>query len=325
MSGNIWVIAETWEGKVSDPSFELLVLGRELADALGVQLEAVLAGHGNAEAAGLLGAADTVLSIDDPSLADAVGERVSRAVATLAGERGPAAVLVPITNVSWDLVGLLPPRTGGTLVNFCSDVSVADGALQAESLLYGGKMSVTSLPGADPAILAVLPGIRSADAGRAGGAGTVENVTIDLPAEAPVRLLQYVQPEAGDVDVTQQEVLIAVGRGLQGEANLDLAEELAELLGGAVCGSRPAIDQGWLPLSVQIGKSGHTVTPKLYLALGISGAPEHLEGMRGSDLIVAINTDPEAPIFGAAHYGVIEDLLDVAPELIDRLQEIKGG
>ena len=133
----------------------------------------------------------------------------------------------------------------------------------------------------------------------------------------------YEEPAAGDIDITQQEVLVSVGRGLQGEANLDLAEELAEVLGGAVSGSRPAIDMGWLPMTRQVGKSGMQVKPKLYLALGISGAPEHVEGMKDSTLIIAINSDAGAPIFNVAHFGVAEDLLEVVPVLIDKAKERK--
>ena len=117
------------------------------------------------------------------------------------------------------------------------------------------------------------------------------------------------------MDITQQEILVAVGRGIQQKENLEVAEELAQALGGALCASRPVIDQGWLPPTRQVGKSGMTVKPRCFLALGISGAPEHVEGMKDSDLIVAVNTDPKAPIFDVAHYGVVADILDLAPAL----------
>jgi electron transfer flavoprotein alpha subunit len=322
MAGNVWVAAEVWRGEVSDVTYEILSLGREIADGLGVGLDAVL--FGDADAAATL-AADSILLFDDPRLAEASGQEKSGLIATLAAERSPAAILLPITNATWEVLGLLPARTGGSFMNFCSDAAIVDGRLQVECLLYGGKMNVTAAPLEAPAILAVLPGTRSPDAGRAGGAAPVEVVALEAPEETGVRFLEYVDPEAGGVDITKEDVLVAVGRGLQSDANLDLAEELAELLGGAVCGSRPAIDQGWLPLSTQVGKSGHKVKPKLYIALGISGAPEHLEGMRDAELIVAINTDPDAPIFGAAHYGITEDLLDVVPELIEQCAKTQGG
>jgi len=129
------------------------------------------------------------------------------------------------------------------------------------------------------------------------------------------------EPPPGDVDITKARVLVAVGRGIQNAENLQLANELGEVLGGAVCASRPVVDQGWLPLTRQVGKSGMTVQPKLYLALGISGAPEHVEGMKRSEMILAVNTDPKAPIFDIAHYGVVADALDLAPLLVEEIRQ----
>jgi electron transfer flavoprotein alpha subunit len=184
--------------------------------------------------------------------------------------------------------------------------------------MYGGKIQATVAVKKRPAILGLRPGARNADQGRATAAPPVEQIALDLPAQ-PVALKKYVEPDAGDVDLTRQDVLVAVGRGIGGKDNLPLAEELATALGGAVCGSRPVIDQGWLPLSRQVGKSGVTVKPKLYVAAGISGAPEHVEGMKNAELIVAINTDAQAPIFDIAHYGIVGDALDVLPALTEKL------
>jgi len=136
---------------------------------------------------------------------------------------------------------------------------------------------------------------------------------------------KFIEPAVSDVDITKQDVLVGVGRGLQSQDNLPLAEDLAAALGGAVCASRPVIDQGWIPLSRQVGKSGFSVKPRLYLALGISGAPEHVEGMLGSQLTIAVNTDPQAPIFDVAQYGVCGDLLELVPVLLDKLKARKGS
>jgi electron transfer flavoprotein alpha subunit len=148
-------------------------------------------------------------------------------------------------------------------------------------------------------------------------------VVLDLPAPY-ARLKRYIEPEADQVDITRQEALVAVGRGIESRDNVALAEELAEALGGAVCGSRPVIDQGWLPLSRQVGKSGVTVKPKLYIAAGISGAPEHVEGMRDSDLIIAINSDAQAPIFNVADIGIVGDVADMLPALAEAVRSRKG-
>ena len=324
MTANIWIAAESWKGSISDATHEALALGRELADGLGVQLEAVLLGHGVRGLADSLGKADRVLYADHPSLAEATGDQASRALAALAGERHPGMVLVPVTNLSWDLLGLLPTRLEAPLVNFCREVTVVDGGVETRSILYGGKMAVTVTVGAGPVVIAVLPGIRPAEAGRSETPAAVEEVAVDLEAEAAVRLVGYEEPEAGDVDITQQEVLVAVGRGISGEANIEVAEELAAALGGAVCGSRPIIDQGWLPLARQVGKSGVTVKPRLYVAAGVSGAPEHVEGMKDSALIIAVNTDAGAPIFSVAHYGVVDDATDVLEALAEAVQARKG-
>ena len=324
MAGNVWIAAEYWKGSISEATFELLALGRNLADSLGVRLEAVLLGHGARGLAASLGTADAVIYVDHPALADATGQQVSRALAALAAERAPAVILVPTTNVSWDLLGLLPGLLGAPLVNFCRDAEVIDGALQVSSLLYGGKMAVTVAAGPGPVVVAVLPGTTSPDAGRSTAAPAVEEVSVDLADSSAVRLLEYQEPEAGDVDITQQDVLVAVGRGISNEANIEVAEDLAGALGGAVCGSRPVIDQGWLPLARQVGKSGATVKPRLYVAAGISGAPEHVEGMKGSEVIIAINTDAGAPIFSVAHYGVVDDATDVLEALAEAVKKRKG-
>jgi electron transfer flavoprotein alpha subunit len=135
----------------------------------------------------------------------------------------------------------------------------------------------------------------------------------------------YIEPEAGDVDISTEPILISVGRGIQTEDNIELAEELAEALGGTLCASRPVVDQGWLPTSRLVGKSGLSVKPKLYLAIGISGAPEHIEGITDSEMIIAINTDPTAPIFESANYGAEIDLFDLIEVLTENVEEAKAA
>ncbi len=324
MTGNVWIVAEHWRGAVSDATYELLALGRGVADSLDVRLEAVLLGHGMRRLADSLGPADTVLYIDHPTLADATGLQASRAVAALASSRQPRAILVPSTNVSWDLLGLLPACLGVPLINFCQEVEVVDGALQVRSLLYGGKMTVTVAAGAGTVVLAILPGTVSAIASQGVTSPAVDDVSVDLPDDPGVHLVEYEEPEAGDVDITQQDVLVAVGRGISSESNLEVAEDLASALGGAVCGSRPVIDQGWLPLARQVGKSGVTVKPRLYVAAGISGAPEHVEGMKDAELIIAVNTDAGAPIFSIAHYGIVDDATDVLEAMAAAIRKRKG-
>ncbi len=318
MHENIWVLAEAWRGEISEITHQVLALGRELADELGVPLEAVLLGHGVEHLAAGLGAADVVLHLDHPALAEPTPQPRAEALAALARKRRPRALLAPLTNVSWDEVGLLPALLGAPFVNFCRDVRVADGYLEAHCLLYGGKM-VATVAVTEPTVLGILPGARPAEKGRLERAPEVSTFPLPTP-EPAVRFKRYLEPEAGDVDLTQQEILIAIGRGVEMEDDVELAEELAEALGGAVCGSRPVIDQGWLPLSRQIGKSGVIVKPRAYLAFGISGAPEHVEGMMDSELIIAVNTDPEAPIVHVAHYGIEGDAVEMLEALTEAAQ-----
>lgn len=324
MAGNVWVLAEHWRGRLSDLTFELLVLGRELAVGLESRLEAVLLGHGAKDLAGSLGAADSVLAVDHPSLAEPNPEAYCLALAALVEERKPRSLLVPLTNVSADVPSLLSARLRISLSNFCRDVRVVNGGLQARCLLYGGKMETTVAVPGSPAVLGILPGSRSGSEARVDRTPLIEEVEVALPSEGRVRFEKYIEPAAGDVDITQQDALVSVGRGIQTRDNIALAEELAEALGGVVSASRPVIDQGWLPLTRQVGKSGATVKPKLYLAAGISGAPEHVEGMKSADLIIAINTDPQAPIFTVAHYGIVGDVLDVLPALTEAVRARKG-
>jgi electron transfer flavoprotein alpha subunit len=324
MAGNVWVLAEQWRGQLSEITYELLALGREVATGLGVPLQVVLLGHKAKELANTLGAADGVIYVDHPAVAEPSPESYGPALAQLFKEKQPVALLLPLTNVAWDVVGMLPAELGVPFVNFCQDVQVEDGKLQARCLLYGGKMEATVAAGA-PALLGILPGVRPLEKGRVEKAPPIEEVSLSLPEPTRVRFKRYLEPEKGDIDITQQGVLVSVGRGIQSKDNLALAEQLAEALGGAVSGSRPVIDQGWLPLSRQVGKSGMQVKPKLYLALGISGAPEHQEGMKDADLIIAVNTDPAAPIFNIAHFGAAADLFEIVPPLIERARAMKKG
>ncbi len=323
MTPSILVLVEQSRGQVSDITYEVLAHGRDAADRLGIPLHAALLGHNVRALAGSLGKADLVLSVDAPALADPTPDAYAQALASIVEARQPAAVLVPLSNIMLSVGSLVGMRLGIPVVNFCRELAVCEGALQAQCVLYGGKIEATVKVARTPAILGINPGGRTPEQGYATQAPPVEDVAVTLAGPC-ARLLRYIDPEAGDVDVTRQDVLVSVGRGIQSKDNLGLAEDLAAALGGAVCGSRPVIDQGWLPLSRQVGKSGLNVKPKLYIAAGISGAPEHVEGMKSAGLIVAINSDAGAPIFDVAHFGIVGDALDVLPALTEAVQARKG-
>ncbi|OGL16955.1 MAG: hypothetical protein A3F92_14650 [Candidatus Rokubacteria bacterium RIFCSPLOWO2_12_FULL_71_22] len=320
MSQDIAVVVEHLGGTLADVTFEMLGRGRELARAAGGRLIAIAVGDGLTGAPGALGAADAVVLCQDASLAHYAPESHQRALAAILGARAPRVTLVASTAMGMDLAAGLAAALDWPLVAYSRDVRLVDGRLVAVSQIYGGKLLAEAEVEGAHAIVSVLPGAAPADAGRVAGRPAVEEMPPPPTAPARVRFKRLIEPEAGDVDITRETVLVSVGRGIQSQDNLAIVEELAEALGGTVSASRPIVDQGWLPKTRQVGKSGMTVKPKLYLAVGISGAPEHLEGMRGADLIVAVNSDPNAPIFGVAHYGVVGDLFDVLPALTAKLK-----
>jgi electron transfer flavoprotein alpha subunit len=323
MANGILILAEHLKGAVADITFEMLGAGRKLADARQVPLHVAVIGKGAAAVTAGLGLADAVFVVDMP---EAESPSAASAAAVLQGlieQKQEALVMVGWTNLSMGVGSVLSARAGLPFVNFARDLKVEGGALRVTSQLFGGKILSDVLLPDGRGIVGMSPGAFPADAGRSDKAPTVE--TVALTVEAPkITFRAFIEPEAGDVDITKQTVLVAVGRGIQTQDNIELAEELAAALGGATCGSRPVVDQGWMPLSRQVGKSGMSVKPRLYLAVGISGAPEHVEGMQSAQTIIAINTDANAPIFDVAKYGVCGDALEIVPALTEKIKARKG-
>lgn len=317
---DVWVYVEHLRGAVAGHTYELLGKGRDLAGALGGRLVAVLLGDGVEPLAGTLGAADRVVCVEDPALAEFTPQAHAAVLRALAGQHAPRLLLFGATSMSMDLAALLSPALQIPLIVNCRDLAIEDGRLVATSQMCGGKL-LCEAEADGPAAATVLPGAFPAQAGMSDREPAVE--VLPLPTsldDLKMKVVRLLEPEVGDVDITRATALVAVGRGIQRKENLPMAEDLASLLGGAVCASRPVIDQGWLPLSRQVGKSGMVVKPKLYMALGISGASEHVEGMKDSDLIIAVNSDPKAPIFDVADYGVAVDMFEILPVLIEALK-----
>jgi electron transfer flavoprotein alpha subunit len=298
----------------------MLAAARGLAQEGGGKGVAVLLGH---EAQGLAGslAADQVLYLDHPALADFTSDAYLEALAGLISEDQPRAVLLGHTSMGMDVASGLSVRLELPLVSQCLKFG-PDG--QFVSQICGGKiMTEGDLPPA--ALVTMVPGGFKPEEGQSAQPPEVIPRVASALEGLRVTLKQYIEPEAGDVDISKEPILIAVGRGVQTEDNIELAEELADALGGVVCASRPVVDQGWLSTTRLVGKSGMQVKPKLYLALGISGAPEHVEAITGSEMIIAVNTDPAAPIFDVAQYGAEVDMLDLMEVLIEGAREAKGG
>lgn len=321
MSNDVLVVVEHLKGQVEDVTFELLGKGRELAEAFGGSLVAVLAGSGMKDIAGQFGAAQRVVYVDHEHLGNYNPESYGRAIAAVLQSHNPKCTLLPNTSMGMDLAAGLSVDLDLPLVAYATELEIQNGQLIVTSQLYGGKVSVESQMESEHCLVSVIAGSFPVEKGKASGSPEIEEMTApESIADSRVRFEGLIEPEAGDVDITQQQILVSVGRGIQSADNLPLAQELADTLGGALCSSRPIVDSKWLPKTRQVGKSGVKVKPRLYFAVGISGAPEHIEGMKNSELIIAVNTDPKAPIFDYAHFGTTADLFDIIPALIEKLK-----
>jgi electron transfer flavoprotein alpha subunit len=317
MSQDIYVVIEHLRGQVADISYVMLAAARELAQSTGGEVVGVLLGHNGRELAVNL-AANRVLYCDHPMLAEFTSDAYQTVLSGLLAENKPRAVIFGSTSIGADLASVLSARLNLPLVGLCQSFAPGDKYI---SQIYGGKiMAEGSLPG-PTTLVAMIPGGYKPEQGYNDQAPEITDVAVQPLVDMRVTLKAYIEPEASDVDITNEAILVSVGRGIQTEDNIELAEELAELLNGAVSASRPIVDQGWLPTSRMVGKSGQTVKPKLYMAMGISGAPEHVEAITDSEMIIAINTDPAAPIFDMAHYGAEIDMLDLLEALIELVEE----
>ena len=323
MSQDIYVLIEHLHGQVADISYVMLAAARVLAGGTGGRVVALLLGHEAQELANDLGA-DQVLYVDHPLLAEYSPDAYQSVLINLIEEKVPRVVLFGDTSIGAEVAGMLSARLELPLVSYCRSVHTEDGTLKFVSQICGGKIMAEGVLPEPTTLVTMIPGGFKPDEGRSTQPPEVTPVAAPELRELKVTLKQYIEPEVGDVDIAREPILVAVGRGIQNQDNLPLAEELAEALGGAVCASRPVVDQGWLPTTRLVGKSGKRVKPKVYLALGISGAPEHVEGITDSEVIIAVNTDPSAPIFDVAQYGVEADVLDLLPVLTEQVQQAKG-
>lgn len=311
---HILVYIDQLAGAATGLSRELLTGARALAGADG-RVDALVIGGDPAEVATL--GADRVLSIRAPGLDRYNPETFTTCVAAVADREKPDLLLFGYCTAGLDIAPYVAIGRGLPLVGYCTRIDAAGGRLDVESQIYGGKLVAASSVGL-PAVLLVNPGVyREAEA----GPGGAEIVAIDAPdlAAAGTRFLSATEPDPNAVDITKAERLFCVGRGIGDKEAIEDAREAARLLGAELVGSRPVIDAGWLPKERQVGKSGHKVKPRLYVALGVSGAPEHLEGMATAGTIVAVNSDPRAPIFDHAHFGATVDAADFIEALTDAL------
>ncbi len=322
----IFVLTEHRRGHIRDITFEMLTKGRELTEKTNTELTSVLLGKDVKEhAKNLSEYAEKVLLVEDSKLENFNSETYQKALSTLIEKRKPLLTLIGHTSFGVDLAPSLAASLNMPLATDCIDLKFENEILNVTRQMYGGKVNVNAvLRKAENYIItirqATFPAKKDASM-----IGEIVEVPSPLSEEITEKsFVEYALPPPGGVDITAADVLIGVGRGIKDESEIPSIEELAKTLGGTLACSRPIVDKGWLPNDRQVGSSGKTVKPKLYIALGISGAFQHVLGMKNSDLIVAVNKDPNAPIFGVADFGVVEDLFKIVPPLKGKVNELRG-
>ena len=313
---SVLVVADHRRGELRDVSYELVTAGRRLADALGGELAvAVVSGDTERFAESLnRPGVDRIYAVENGEEFD--NTVYTAAVTELVERTGATAVLTPNSVNGLDYAPAVAERLDVPLVTDAIGFDVDDG-LTATREMYGSKVETTVAVDGDRFCLTARGG--EFEPAEGVGDAEIESVEIEHP-ESGARVKGFEEVGGGDVDIADADVLVSVGRGIEEEENIELVEELAEALGATLSASRPIVDSGWLPKNRQVGQSGKVVTPDVYIAVGISGAVQHVAGMKGSDTIVAINTDPNAPIFDIADYGIVGDLFDVVPELVAQFE-----
>jgi electron transfer flavoprotein alpha subunit len=321
MSG-IWVLAEHREGVLREITLEMLAKGRQLARDQKVPLVCLVLGSPISEMARALQThADQVWILEGPGLEYYNSECYQEVLMELWRKGPPLLAMMGHTTQGMDLAPALAVALNTPLVTDCLEVALSGGSLQCQRQIYNGKLQSLVIASDPPFWVTCRPGSWAVSPD-AGSRGEIRPLGLSLPEEPDYkRFIRYLRQENEEVDITQANILVSVGRGIQDVENISLARELAELLGGEVSCSRPVADLKWLPQGRQVGSSGKTVRPKIYLALGISGAFQHQIGMKGSETIIAVNKDPRAPIFQMADYGVIGDLFQVVPAMIEQLKQ----
>jgi electron transfer flavoprotein alpha subunit len=318
----VWVFAETVDGSPRPVVLELLTRARSLGD-----VSAVALGPGAGQAVDVLGkyGAARVYLHEDPAFANTLASAAVDLLASLIERHKPEAVLFGMTYDGRDIASRLSARLGTALIANATDLERRDGKLAVISPVFGGTTLVTTMPKAKPpALILVRPKAFTAEPG---GDVTpeVERLTDAVDSAKPVaRVLRREKEQAAGPRLEDASVVVSGGRGLGGPENFGMLDDLAAELGAAVGASRAVVDAGWKPYSFQIGQTGKTVKPTVYLALGISGAMQHTVGMKGAKTIIAINKDPEAPIFKLADLGIVGDVHKIVPQLIKEVRSRKG-
>ena len=322
----IFVLAEHRQGQIRDITYEMLTKARELSEKTGSELTAILLGKNMKDQAKTLAEyAKKVILVDDAKLENFNSGAYKKTLSTLITQHRPMLIMMGHTSYGVELAPRLATALNLPLATDCIDLAFENGSFMIIRQMFGGKVNAKAVARkAETYIVTIRQATFTPEKPSPPTTGQIIEAPSPLTEEvAEKRFIQYILPPPGGVDITAAEKLVGVGRGIKDVANLPIVDELAKTLGGVVACSRPIVDKGWLPTDRQVGTSGKTVKPKLYLALGISGAFQHVLGMKSSDLIIAVNKDPKAPIFSFADYAVVEDLFKVVPPLKSKIYESK--
>ena len=325
MAGSVLVFAESSGPEFRKTAFEAVTEGRRVADLLGIEEYAIAIGNGLRSRVPELGkfGADKVLLCEDPSLALYHPDYYRQITLDAIKKIGPSIILIPATSTGKDLAPRLAIHLNTVVASECTQLDLQGGELIATRPAYAGKVLVKIKVKALPNIATLRPNVFTAKEASPGRDPTIEQLP-SVKSDSKMLVKEFLTHGAKKLDLAEANVVISGGRGMGGPANYKVLEELAEVMGGVVSASRASVDAGWRPHSDQVGQTGRTISPTLYIACGISGAIQHRVGMINSKVIVAINKDPEAPIFGFADYGIVGDIFEVVPALTREMRKFYG-
>jgi len=324
MAQGVMAIAEQRDGELRKISYEMVSEGRRLADALGQQVTAVLLGSNIKDKAAELGhyGADKVLVADDPKLETYTTDAYTAVLAELIKANDPAIVILGASVQGKDLAARLAARLEVGMAQDCTAFSIEDGNLVAIRPIYAGKAYAKVTYAGTPQMAAARPNVMALNEPDTSKSAEIIDAAVSLDDGAlKTKVVEVIRDESGKIDLTEADRIVSGGRGLKGPEGFKVLEDLAEVLGASVGASRSAVDAGWREHVDQVGQTGKVVSPNLYIACGISGAIQHLAGMSTSKVIVAINKDPDAPIFQKSDYGVVDDLFAVVPPLTEEAKK----
>jgi electron transfer flavoprotein alpha subunit len=325
MAQGVWIVADQRDGEIRKITYELVSEGRRLADALGQELTVLLLGSNVKDKAAELGqyGADKVMVADDPRLAVYTTDAYVSVIAELAKANDPAILLLGASVQGKDLSARLSAKLNVGMAQDCTAFSIEDGNLIAIRPIYAGKAyAKLTFENSWPQMATARPNVMALNEPDTSKSAEVIDAGFSLDESAlKTKVVEVMKEEGGKVDLTEADKIVSGGRGMKGPENYTVLEELADLIGASVGASRSAVDAGWRPHSDQVGQTGKVVSPNLYVACGISGAIQHMAGMSTSKVVVAINKDPDAPIFQKADYGIVGDLFDVVPALTKEVKK----